>query len=391
MATATADTKEQIASPDGYGQALGEGEITRLLKTVQAAQFRKSETLVAADDSEFRPRSLVEIAFAAEQKRQKAEQVARQAEQETAQPDSASDPSDPAPQQADETSGPADDLPPEATADTQSGDPVPPDPEQQAEQAARQQRAAEDEAVRQAAEEQGYKRGFEAGLEAARTAEPTEEELALRAEKEQEKQAIVTRFHDAITAVASPQALDSTVLMEMIDQAVRQLAAERAGQEIAENPEGLVQRIRQLVNRVRSASQHVEVFVNPSDLSALDNWMQGYPAPSGWRFTGDERLGHGDIRLVLGGVEIADMLTPDMVTPETELTRLAEHPSDSLTPAPADEPVAAEAPVPDHPEQKTEQAAAALDQEPEAEQEPSLATEAEPEDTAEDEPERDGE
>ena len=391
MATATADTKEQIASPNGYGKALGEGEITRLLKTVQAAQFRKSETLVAADDSEFRPRSLVEIAFAAEQKRQQAEQVARQAEQETAQPESDSGAGDPGLQQTDETSGRADDMPPEATADTQSGDPVPSDPEQQDEQAARQQRAEEDEAVRQAAEEQGYKRGFEAGLEAARTAEPTEEELALRALKEQEKQKIVTRFHEAITAVASPQALDSTVLMEMIDQAVRQLAAERAGQEIAENPEGLVQRIKQLVDRVRSASQHVEVFVNPSDLSVLDNWMQGYPTPSGWRFTGDERLGHGDIRLVLGGVEIADMLTPNIVTPETEFTELAEQPFDSLTPAPADEPVASEVPVQDHPEKETDQAAAAPDHEPEAEQEPSLAIEAEPEDMAENEPKREDE
>ena len=209
--------------------------------------------------------------------------------------------------------------------------------------------------------------------------------------KEQEKQKIVTRFHEAIAAVASPQALDSTVLMEMIDQAVRQLAAERAGQEIAENPEGLVQRIKQLVDRVKSASQHVEVFVNPSDLSALDNWMQGYPAPSSWRFTGDERLGHGDIRLVLGGVEIADMLTPDIVTPETELTELAEHPFDSLTPAHADESVASEVPMQDHPENKMEQAAAAPDQEPEAEQEPSLAIEAEPEDMAENKPERDGE
>ena len=83
MATATADRLEDTAAGDDYGQALGEGEITRLLKTVQAAQFKKSETFVA-DDTAFKPRSLVEIAFAAEQKRQQEEQAARAAEQAAA-------------------------------------------------------------------------------------------------------------------------------------------------------------------------------------------------------------------------------------------------------------------------------------------------------------------
>ena len=83
MATATADRLEDTAAGDDYGQALGEGEITRLLKTVQAAQFKKSETFVA-EDTAFKPRSLVEIAFAAEQKRQQEEQAARAAEQAAA-------------------------------------------------------------------------------------------------------------------------------------------------------------------------------------------------------------------------------------------------------------------------------------------------------------------
>ena len=49
---------------------LADAEIARLLKTVQAAQFVKSETMPAETDSTFKPRSLVEIAFEAEKKRQ---------------------------------------------------------------------------------------------------------------------------------------------------------------------------------------------------------------------------------------------------------------------------------------------------------------------------------
>ena len=43
MTTATGEKLGQTGVQDDYGQALAEGEITRLLKTVQAAQFKKSE------------------------------------------------------------------------------------------------------------------------------------------------------------------------------------------------------------------------------------------------------------------------------------------------------------------------------------------------------------
>ena len=40
MTTATGEKLGQTGVQDDYGQALAEGEITRLLKTVQAAQFK---------------------------------------------------------------------------------------------------------------------------------------------------------------------------------------------------------------------------------------------------------------------------------------------------------------------------------------------------------------
>ena len=41
MTTATGEKRGQTGVQDDYGQALAEGEITRILKTVQAAQFRR--------------------------------------------------------------------------------------------------------------------------------------------------------------------------------------------------------------------------------------------------------------------------------------------------------------------------------------------------------------
>ena len=438
MATATADRLEDTIAGDDYGQALGEGEITRILKTVQAAQFKKSETFTA-EDTAFKPRSLVEIAFAAEQKRQQEEQAARAAEQAAAAAEAAAsdnlpagsaqitspDSQPPLPQDvlhedavpAQETGSPAA-LDPAAHAATDMAAELMQAKAQQAEEEARRQRQQEDEALRLEAEEQGYKRGFEAGLEAARTAEPTAEELALIAEKEAEKQAIVAKFHAAISALASPQALDSTALSKAINDAVMQLAAERAGQVISQNPEGFLRRIRQLVDRVKSASQQVEVFVNRADLEVLNRWMQDHTVPSGWQFTADAQLDHGDIRLLLGGIEITDILNPVSATPEDNLsapvadTSVDNHvdesgdaPGDEQLNVPVSETELAEIPSDDASEPKTEERDDAEQLRPEPVADVSVdprsedvsaptaeaAPEAAPEEVQEQSPERDSE
>ena len=76
---------QKVAAEDG----LADAEIARLLKSVQAAQFKRSEVIPADADSSFKPRSLVEIAFEAEKKRQEdaarqlaVEKAAQQAEQQ---------------------------------------------------------------------------------------------------------------------------------------------------------------------------------------------------------------------------------------------------------------------------------------------------------------------
>ena len=106
--------------------------------------------------------------------------------------------------------------------------------------------------MRAQAEEEGYKRGFESGLEAARSAEPTEEEKAHAAEKEQERADIINRLETVIAAAASAEAVDVSELAPVLEQAVLRLASERAGMAIHENPQGLVQRIEHLVEKVKS-------------------------------------------------------------------------------------------------------------------------------------------
>ena len=317
MTAANPEKRAQTATQDDYGQALAEGEITRILKTVQAAKFTKSETLAATEDLEFKPRSLVEIAFAAEKKRTQAEKVARQqqAQQQSEQADDAG------PAAPDDQSGlPSVDQQAAILdeAAQQDGTAVPVSDEvaekslqaqQKNEAAALQKRAEEDEGIRLAAEEVGYKRGFEAGLEAARTAEPTAEEVALQAEKEQKRQAVVAKFHDAIAALASPQAVDSSALQAAINKAVIELASKRAGQVISQNPEEFLMRIRGLVDNIKAAAHHIDIFLNPADLSSMENWLEDGTTPSDWKFLADTQLLSGDIRLKIGGIEVADQLS----------------------------------------------------------------------------------
>ena len=54
MTTATGEKLGQTGVQEDYGQALAEGEITRLLKTVQAAQFKKSEFKKNSSRSRFK-------------------------------------------------------------------------------------------------------------------------------------------------------------------------------------------------------------------------------------------------------------------------------------------------------------------------------------------------
>ena len=57
-----------------------------------------------------------------------------------------------------------------------------------------------------------------------------------------------------IVAAAGTEAVDVSALAPAIEEAVLRLASERAGLAIQENPQGLVQRIEQLIEKVKSSA-----------------------------------------------------------------------------------------------------------------------------------------
>ena len=334
---------QKVAGEDG----LADAEIARLLKSVQAAQFKRSEVIPADADNAFKPRSLVEIAFEAEKKRQEdaarqlamekaAQLAAQQAEQQVEQAtenlsenlsDNGAENQTAAPHDAGQENPDIGSVMPNPADAQEAGEITPPASQpaispqaislqQEAEQEAaaaqaRQQREAEDASLRTQAEEEGYKRGFEAGLEAARSAEPTEEEKAHAAAKEQERLDIINRLEAVIAATASADAVDVSELAPVLEQAVLRLASERAGLAINENPQGLVQRIENLVEKVKSGAQAISVTLNPEDLKAVDKWRPAASAHPAWIWRADASFASGDIQLKLDGITVTDLLGAD--------------------------------------------------------------------------------
>ena len=303
--------------------ALGEAEISRLIKTAQAAQFVARNGVPKKTENNFKPRSLVEIAFAAE----KVRQDAQKSHDQNNMSQSAVSQNDPA----------AQNLP--SSGSQQSGsalpglsEPVADVPQISEEQAASNALQAHHEAdltalraelavQQQLAEKQAYDLGVTAGIEAAKSAEPSEEERALDERRQAEHRNVIARLEACVASAAGPDAVDEQQLATALQTAVMHLASERAGVVISENPEGIIARIASLAERVKQKSETIIVALHPEDLKALTAYESG---PLGWKYVADEALLSGDIRISLDTIDIADIL----IAAPQKRTQIAKQSSD---------------------------------------------------------------
>ncbi len=282
--------------------ALGEAEISRLIKTAQAAHFVARDDVPKKTEKTFSPRTLVEIAFAAEKSRQDAQNGADDDLQTdvTVAPDMAESlgakvgPSDLSGLSVSSAQASQANLEPSEVNEIKA--------QHEAEMTALR---AELGVQQQTAEQQAYDRGVTAGIEAAKSAEPTEEEQALEERRVNEHKDVVSRLEACVSAVAGPESIDDESLAGALEQAVMHLASERAGFVINENPEGLRQRITRLVERVKLQTETVIVSLNPEDLQALMTYETG---PLKWTYIADSELLRGDIRISLDAIDIADVI-----------------------------------------------------------------------------------
>lgn len=163
------------------------------------------------------------------------------------------------------------------------------------------------EAERQQAWNEGHAEAMklveEARAEAYQTAM---EEARIEAAKEIEDARDV--FEKALNQLTQVEHQMSEALTEKLTRAVRNLAAERAGQRIDEAPRPFLRKIEKLAKELTEDYENLVVIMNPADLVAIKQHIQGFSPLAKAKLSPDTRLGRADLRLRMGDITYGDVI-----------------------------------------------------------------------------------
>jgi flagellar assembly protein FliH len=101
----------------------------------------------------------------------------------------------------------------------------------------------------------------------------------------------------------------SDQIAALMASAVRDLAAQRAGQAIDALPRPFIARIAKLADRVAQGIRTVTLRLNPNDLTAIASHLAGTDL-DGATLTPDPTLNRGDVEVRADGIRLADVLGP---------------------------------------------------------------------------------
>lgn len=131
-----------------------------------------------------------------------------------------------------------------------------------------------------------------------------------RGEGRAEAEAALAAARDAFTAAAKAvMAGDATPdgLTDLLAKAVRDLAAQRAGQAIDALPAPFLARVAALADRVAQGMRTVTLRLNPDDLAAIAPHLAGSDL-DGAALNPDPRLKRGDVEVRSEGIVLSDLL-----------------------------------------------------------------------------------
>lgn len=147
---------------------------------------------------------------------------------------------------------------------------------------------------------------------AAGRADGVEEGLARgRAEGRAEAEAELAPARGAFLAAAARLAVAGDPADEIagvLADAVRRLAAERAGQMIDALPAAFAARVEALADRVAQGVRGVTLRLNPDDLAAITPHLAGCDVLGSAELAGDARLARGDVEVRADGIRLADLI-----------------------------------------------------------------------------------
>lgn len=154
---------------------------------------------------------------------------------------------------------------------------------------------------------EGYAQGHADGIEAGRAAGHAEGVVAGRAEAEAAIGPARALFLEAVARLEDSAGM-ADGLASILAEAVRNLAAERAGQMIEALPVAFAARVEALADRVAQGVRAVSVRLHPDDLEAIRPHLAGCEVLEGAMLTADARLSRGDVEVRAEGIRLADLL-----------------------------------------------------------------------------------
>lgn len=98
-------------------------------------------------------------------------------------------------------------------------------------------------------------------------------------------------------------------LRNKIASQILKLSSERAGAEIKHLPDGFFNRIETLLEMIGQTTKEPVVFLNPSDLDAIQETISTQKETIGFSFEPSESLMNGDIIIEIGSIHVKDTAT----------------------------------------------------------------------------------
>ena len=294
---------------------LEDAEIQRLVALSNDASYARSDRIPVKTVEAFEPRSLVSIAMAAQRRRESEMRTAVAAGAVIG--DDATPAVDEAAQAGDTDAGlqlpetPVDGeqaagahADGEATAETQ-------DENSQEDAAGESDETAPSSTSQvdfEAGRQEGLEEGRRVGLEEGHAKGMEEGRAAGRAEASAQLERAMQAFEAATARLSELAEVDSAALSDSINNAVLQIASERAGQVISELPDGFADRIEALLASIRTVSGQPSIRLNPADLASIQPLAETREKLRHCNFVADPALAHGDLSVMIGTIGIDDML-----------------------------------------------------------------------------------
>lgn len=141
-----------------------------------------------------------------------------------------------------------------------------------------------------------YAEGFSAG------------KAMTESEREAELSAQFQSLEKLIEGMGRDDLLDTAALSQNINASILELASARIGFALEEMPDILTARIARLLDRLAHLTAERVVFLAPEDLGLVQSKYDERQKPPAVIMRSDPALSRGDVRLRVGGAEIADLL-----------------------------------------------------------------------------------